>query len=937
MTATDDPARVCAWQRRDGFDASEVEAWFLPADDLETALARLGEPGADGDSIEIDTSTLHSIVTARTTKSATNAGTDRTDPEFHGLLVIRSETAIARSRSIPRGAVPCRRLGLGAFSTLETVPDPPIDGLDIAHGVLSSGPPASDGDVHFLHPRIGWVRLAEGDGKSLVEFFVAPGRRAESWDRARAGETQNERLVGIEVESEVDSVEGMPSARSEIGSESVWDLVGDPRRSRELDEWLRDRPELDAAGPEVGRSRGLRSRLGRWREKRARQREARAQVASLLRLVDLLDSDPEEGLRHAIPLVRGGGRGGDWAEELRERRLDFDLDRLQGGGRGVVWAVPPPIERELEQRYRRLALRATELGDHRGAATIHAHLLGDLTQASACLRAGGFHYEAARLLDEHLAAPWDAAQSYEEAGAHAEAEALYVKLSAWTDACRVARARGDVDARLDYAGRALDEARSRGDVLAAADLLIAQLDRPEEGLDLLEREWPHAEEPIEPLLQLIDEVEHRNDAARLRAVVHSVPTHVPIESLRLDDLLTRLARMVERGGAASVRHAASDALRALVARQLLRADRAGVGRLLRAEPWDAGLAADVDRYRSQSPVRAVSTPAAFVVARFDGERPEALIAMRRTAVVVTSTDEVLVARWYGPSIAEPGGAAVSSARWPQDASDDRAVLVSSPPSPRLPVLLARAGAAPLLGSVDPARSDAARSSYRTLLQPDAPTRSIDLGVPPWLACEPLALTFDPDGTLWVVRDSSGTLTLNAYSTRGLLLRHLALPRGVQSLRRSIPATPLFLHAGQHRIVVLAGSHLSVLDLIAKEWHTSSLLDQARAFAASPHPTSRLAVAFEQGAALIELEAGSRTVVPIAQSDSDLVVTFQTPARLAYATTGLLRIVDPTSPRSSLIAEARGEWSRPVAIASLHPGAIALLDQAGTLWHIRPLP
>ena len=143
----------------------------------------------------------------------------------------------------------------------------------------------------------------------------------------------------------------------------------------------------------------------------------RARNKELTRLLSMFDSDPEEALRHAIPMNDSQHRGiAPPGSRLGSRAPDFNLARISGGGAADFWAIPAQMRLALQRRYREMADRELQLKRFRRAAYIYAELLGDLSSAANALKQGKHFREAAILYDERLQNPIEAAKCFGEAG-----------------------------------------------------------------------------------------------------------------------------------------------------------------------------------------------------------------------------------------------------------------------------------------------------------------------------------------------------------------------------------------------------------------------------------------------------------------------------------------------------------------------------------------
>jgi tetratricopeptide (TPR) repeat protein len=203
----------------------------------------------------------------------------------------------------------------------------------------------------------------------------------------------------------------------------------------------------------------------------------------IARLMYLLEKDPDQGLRYALPIGGNKHRGtAPPSGRLGERNVNFSLQRLGGGGPADAWEIEAEYQRRLTTRYLELANREIRLGRHRRAAYIFAELLGDLSAAASALCSGRHWREAAVLYEQRLQQPAAAVECLEQGGLWEEAIELLVKLR-WQERA------GDLCTRLKQIDRAekfyLDEIEAhqiRGDRLSAARIYDEKLQQPQHAL-----------------------------------------------------------------------------------------------------------------------------------------------------------------------------------------------------------------------------------------------------------------------------------------------------------------------------------------------------------------------------------------------------------------------------------------------------------------------
>lgn len=196
----------------------------------------------------------------------------------------------------------------------------------------------------------------------------------------------------------------------------------------------------------------------------------------LRRLLTMLDDDPENGLRFALPLDGAPGRGiAPPSNRLGARATDFSLSSLGGGDAVDTWKIDVEQRARLQKRYRELANAEIARGNHRRAAYILAHLLGDLRAAAQCLRDGRQFREAATLYRDRLADWHSAAKCLVAGGWLGEAADLFAQKGHWEDEGDLRLMLGQDEAAAAAYGRAIAVHRTKGSHIAAALLRAEKL------------------------------------------------------------------------------------------------------------------------------------------------------------------------------------------------------------------------------------------------------------------------------------------------------------------------------------------------------------------------------------------------------------------------------------------------------------------------------
>ncbi len=301
-----------------------------------------------------------------------------------------------------------------------------------------------------LHPGLGLVALppeAALRASDLLAVTTLPGRPWRPLDPPTAGPrlTAVEVLRGPSIElflaggaGGVGEAPGKPPAEQTPGwaGEAAARLVRWASGGTEPPAKPEPSEEPPAGGKPPGDpgGGGLLGRLRSWSERTLDQLD-QARSREVDRLLRLLERDPDEGLRYALPVAgtspARGARPAPPSANLPPRLVDYDGGAAGRRGPTEGWDLDAEVTARLARRYRELADRELRLQRFRRAAYIFANLLGDLTAAAGALAAGGHVREAAQLYDERLGRPLEAARVLERGGLLAEAAAAYEKVGQW--------------------------------------------------------------------------------------------------------------------------------------------------------------------------------------------------------------------------------------------------------------------------------------------------------------------------------------------------------------------------------------------------------------------------------------------------------------------------------------------------------------------------
>lgn len=322
--------------------------------------------------------------------------------------------------------------------------------------------------VYFFHPGLGLVGFDTADAITPAMLVVPPLVRGTSWMEATPGRERLPKLNHV-ILALPDGLEGLfGAATQEIGSASPKDLGSKAPMGQRLKDGLKKGlssaasavlgglaglfgggkqasppPLPSSAGSGAGAGAGAGARgVSRWLSgggfklvnsllnwtSAQMERLEKQRSTEINRLMKMLETNPDEGLKYALPMGGEGSRGmAPPGASLGPR------NPVYGGGfssRGLadVWNLPANTQWQLQQRYRQLANRELAEKRYDRAAYILAHLLGDWHGAASALVQGRRFQEAAQIYQDRLNNRALAAKCLEDGGLLHDAVLLYAAM-----------------------------------------------------------------------------------------------------------------------------------------------------------------------------------------------------------------------------------------------------------------------------------------------------------------------------------------------------------------------------------------------------------------------------------------------------------------------------------------------------------------------------
>ncbi len=662
-----------------------------------------------------------------------------------------------------------------------------------------------------------------------------------------------------------------------------------------------------------------------------------------LRLIHMLDSDPDRGLRYAIPFDQGRHRGAaPPGSKLVHRDTDFNLPRLLGSDPIDLWHLPQDLREQLLAKYHDLAGRELRLGRCRRAAYIYAELLGNIELAASALVAGQHWREAAVLYRDRLHRPDEAARCLEQGGLWTEAIALYEELGEHEKAGDLYRQLDQPDLARQAYRAAVAKHLAQNDCLAAARLLENKLDAPDEAIAQLEAGWrslSQAETCLQELFRLLARL-GRHEAAAAK-IEHLRGQARPLQQTQL--LIDILSQTATTYPDAAVGAMAADATRTLAGAQLGRATGEEKQRLLEAVrrlvPADRLLGRDCRRFLRPR-ARPVAPPAPPATAKRGPTPVVSSVSVERIREIklsekvrwqaAVSAGSVFYAAGYEGTnlVVEQGfwdGGHVRHVRlegglWEGLPLAHRPILLAPCPLGRQALVICVVGGPPL-----------PRQSFPVA---DALLGRVRAGTPSWYSRDTIAVQRTDSGATHVLQRQADGLVLHFFDFDDQPLGSRALSFGELSpdgSREPLPEAPVPFHARSDATYMALGNRLVIFKPGGGVKRLIELPDVVTSLHGSlPFSGTRLVATMETGAILYWDDAAQRRA-SFATELTRPVARFTMGGWLAIASAETCQVYRTEGHRIQLEADCPGSMVDPLAVLdTADPNEFALFGLDGTI-------
>jgi len=433
-------------------------------------------------------------------------------------------------------------------------------------------PPVSDEElkkillwqVQFFHPAIGLVGF-EKSARVEMDSFIATGTsHAVKWNFARQGNPTVHPLQRISIEKtgedildlfkkdiEQKPLEDIPGGKPKDKSSGLLHKIADAAKFsgfsmlQKIGKILEGTDE-DLTGKAIpgagSQSPGFLAtlfmnlfklpavqKINNWVNKSLEQLQ-REREDEIQRLLRMMEENPMEGLKYAIPLASDYAPRGTAqpSSKLSLRDTNFNLRGLGGGRAGDSWSIDKYYA-ELRTKYMRAAQDAVNKKDFKRAAYIYAHLLRDFNSAANVLQQGKMYREAAVIYKDHLKNKPAAAECLEKGGLLNDAIDLYIELDRDEKAGDLYGELGQQENSEKYYLRSIQKHIACQDYIYGAKLYKDKMKQPEPAKALLLQGWNkniQSEKCLVDYFQIVRENKKANISEEINEIYQ---LHTPVD------------------------------------------------------------------------------------------------------------------------------------------------------------------------------------------------------------------------------------------------------------------------------------------------------------------------------------------------------------------------------------------------------------------------
>lgn len=467
------------------------------------------------------------------------------------------------------------------------------------------------------HPTSGLIGYEASQILQVSDLLEVSRAASADWDCADAGSFVNSRLVSVlpsdqltpemilalgrdDIGSDADDIGSIPRSPDEPSSGAMKDLM-----SRMLSPFARTAKWLASQAPQgmstpawldavQQRAGDLLRRVGISQSRRLNE---------LRRLMSMLESDPDRGLRYALPFGGGASRGLAPPSNVLASHATEYSGWGHGGGPADYWEVPAQIQAALIAKYRELAQREAALGRYSRAAYIYAALLNDYPAAAQVLIDGGYYREAAEIYRGRLKQARKAAECLVKGGLWPEAVEIYEELKDWKTVAEIYENLEEHEAARDAWQKAADDSAIAGNHLGAAAIQEKHLHNEQAAAEHLIFGWNHSgsgKDCLTALFGLFGRFENHTASADW---IQKLAKDNDLSIRQQNDVADIFVGLSHRYPDADIRTEAFDSCRRIVARRLADHDQPSRHRFLsvleKLIPSDRLFRRDCRRYEDQ--------------------------------------------------------------------------------------------------------------------------------------------------------------------------------------------------------------------------------------------------------------------------------------------------------------------------------------------------